>query len=102
MSVLVALLSIPVAIELLAALLSFRDLVVLPGARATAIERLIVPLLLLAALIWLAAPDHVVAMAVAFAMVILWQIIVHRVLRIVVHSERFTARSVDTDEAIGN
>ena len=100
MTVLWTLLCIPIAVEVTAALLDFRDYLRTPGLRARAIDRLVLPMLLLAAVLWLAVPSHLTAVLIAFAIVIVWQILLNVVARAVVGRDAFASQSIDTDEPI--
>jgi hypothetical protein len=97
MNVLCFLLGIPVAIECLGGILAFRDLVRLPGMRARAIERLILPTFLLGLVLWIALPGHGIALGAAFAFVVLWQILAHVAGRWLIRSGRYCADSFDTE-----
>ena len=63
---------VPLAVETLAALLGFRDLIGKRGQRAAALERLVLPTLLVGLALWLATPAHWLALCNAAAAVFAW------------------------------
>lgn len=97
MNVLCFLLGIPVAVECLGGIMAFLDLVRLPGMRARAIERLVLPTFLLGLALWVALPGHGTALATAFAFVVLWQVFAHAVGRFLIRSGRYCASSFDSE-----
>lgn len=97
MSVVWFIVGIPVAIECLAGLLSFRDLLRHPGLRARAPEQIVLPTLLLGVVLWLAGPGYVVPLAAAFAFVVVWQAVIFTIGRFVIARGRYSAESIDTD-----
>jgi sterol desaturase/sphingolipid hydroxylase (fatty acid hydroxylase superfamily) len=100
MSVLWFIIAVPISVEVLAALLGFRDRIRVAGLRAQAIELLIVPTLALGVLLYVASPQHWVAAFAAFAFVLAWQVIVHVTLHVLARRKSFTASVVDTDQSV--
>jgi ABC-type Mn2+/Zn2+ transport system permease subunit len=91
------LVGIPLAVEVLSGLLGCRDLYRHAGLRASAIERLVLPTLLLGATLWLAPPQHWNALAAAFALVLLAQLAFHYVARRALARPDYGARRFDTE-----
>jgi CDP-diglyceride synthetase len=89
---------IPVSIEVLAALLGFVDLVRHRGLRARAVERLVVPTILVGLVLSLAPPNHWDTVAAAFACVVLWQVAAWFAGRRAMRRPGFGAASIDTDD----
>lgn len=100
MGVIWFLIGIPIAVEVIAALLGFRDCIHIRGLRAHAVERLIVPLFALGVLLWLASPVHWMTIAAAFAVVLAWQVLVHIGMQVALRRQSFQSRVIDTDQSV--
>lgn len=100
MSVLWFAVGVPLAIETLSALLSFRDLVRKPGLRAAALERLIMPTLFVGIGLWLATPAHWAALGNAALAVLSWQVLAWTIADRTIGKSTFAAESIDTDDEI--
>ncbi len=100
MGVIWFLVGIPIAVEVIAALLRFRDCIRTSGLRVYAIEGLIFPLFALGVLLWLASPVHWIAIAGAFAVVLAWQVLVHVSLQVALRRNSFHSRVIDTDQSL--
>jgi sterol desaturase/sphingolipid hydroxylase (fatty acid hydroxylase superfamily) len=99
MSVIWFLVGIPVAVEVIAALLGFRDCIRISGLRVHAIELLIVPSLMLGALLWIASPVYWFVIPISFATVIAWQVALHIGVQVLVRRRSFSASVIDTDRS---
>ena len=86
------------AIETLAALLSFRDLIRKRGQRAAALERLVWPTLAVGLVLWIATPAHWLALFNAAAAVVAWQALAWSVANRAIGRPTFAAQSIDTDD----
>ncbi len=92
------LLGVPLAVELIAAILSFRDCIGKPGLSAFAIEQLIVPVLLLGVAMWLATPEYWLAILAAFLFVLGWQLVLHVATQVVTRRKSLSSQVLDTDQ----
>ena len=92
------LIGIPLAVETLAAALSFRDLIGKSRQRAAALERLVAPTLAIGLALWLATPLHWGALGAAAAVVLAWQAVAWTIVDRAIGRAPFAAQSIDTDE----
>jgi hypothetical protein len=88
---------IPLAAELLGACLSVLDSWREPNARAAAVERLAIPLLLWGALWWCVGADASAPLWSALLIVAGWQVISFYGIRLLSSWRRFQTIAVDTD-----
>jgi hypothetical protein len=97
--VLAFVLGIPLAAELLGACLSVFDSWRQPDARAAAVERVAIPMLLWGALWWLVGADAGVPLWSALLTVGLWQVVSFYAIRLLSRWRRFQTIAIDTDIA---
>ena len=88
---------IPLAAELLGACLSVRDSWRQPDARAAAVERLAIPLLLWGTLWWCVGADAGAPLWSALLFVAAWQVVSFYGIRMLSGWSRFQTIAVDTD-----
>ena len=98
MSAIVFVVGVVLAIETLAALLSFRDLIAKRGQRAAALEHLVLPTLAIGLVLWIATPAHWLALFNGAAAVVAWQGLAWFVADRAVGRPTFAAQSIDTDD----
>jgi hypothetical protein len=98
-SVFAFVIGIPLAVELLGACFAIFDSWRFPEARAAAVERVAVPMLLWGGLWWLVGSDASPALLAALAFVMVWQLIAFYTIQLLSRWRRFQTVSVDTDSA---
>jgi len=99
MTWLLALLGVPLTIELVGRLLAVRDAWPVPRERPPALQRLATPLLVSIIVLWIAPPETWYALALGAGFVAGWRMLTWAMLRLVMRSRRFHMRVIDTDDA---
>lgn len=99
-TLLAILVGIPLAVELLGAVCAIRDGWSQPDARAAAVERLAVPMLMWGLLWWIAGATAGPVLSAVLVGVALWQFVAFAVVRLLSRWRRFQTVAEDTDAIV--
>src|SRR5262245_11696111 len=97
MTLLLALLTVPITIELFGRLLAIRDAWAVARLRPRALQRLVAPLAIGALLLWVFPVDAWPGFVFGMSFVVAWRVITLVAIRIAMRIEALHARSIDLD-----
>jgi hypothetical protein len=85
-------------VELCGRLLGLRDVWLVRDSRPGALQRLIMPTLVLGLMVWWASPEHLGTLLAGLLLPPVWQIVMGYAMRLVMRIPRFQARSISREE----